>query len=371
MTVENGLIDVNELERIEVLGIPFGYKITKNEDGNTNIVILPSPDEAEDFNAGTKHASYETLMLIRSKYFFGINNRTQMFGVLYNTFVEHYKKEQKNVNDLLTLQALYSDMIIRLGMILEDFAGICYACKEYQQHHSDIAQVFLAYSDPMSFYNSIKEKKGKRTIKQIFGFPQSKGELNKIFKDLSEEEMDLLMRAIESSATLIHDRFCYISNLIVRKEKENVTYYDMYNKHKHGFSPYYPYIAPMPLKKTIEGTLNEDSIEKLIYQDFFENLTIMHDKLPGQRTPEEQKLYKDERLATPTFVDEEINLNKVEEMNSIVAIIHFIYRYLMQTYLRRFEENIYMSFLMSDDYLSVEERRILDLLINDESRYNV
>ncbi|WP_338789793.1 hypothetical protein V8Z81_30235 (plasmid) [Priestia megaterium] len=368
MTVEKGSMSIDELERIEVHGIPFGYKIITNNEGNTEIVVLPSPDEAESFNLKLKHFSYETLMLIRSKYFFGINHRAQMLEVIYNTFVALYKKEHKETNDFLTLQALYSEMIMKLGTILEDFAGMCYACKEYQLNGSDIAQVFLAYSDPTSFYKSIIEKKGKRKIKQIFDLPQSKGELNKIFKNLSEVEVGLLMKAIESSVTLIQDTFRYISDTIIRKTEESLTYNDIYNKTKHGFSPIYPFIHPVA--QIIPLDTNELSIKEFISNKFFETLTIMHDKLPGQRTPEEQEQYKYKRLASPLFTYEYINADIATDVKILVEHITLIYRHLMKKYLRIAEGNNNMLLLLHEDILGEDEKRKVEAIINDESRYN-
>ncbi|MGG0418742.1 hypothetical protein ABEY52_22215 [Priestia aryabhattai] len=370
MTIERGTINLDSLKRIKVLDIPFGYKIEKNEKGVSDLIVLPLPDVSEDFHKGTKYFSLETLALLRNKYTYGIKHRTQLFEIMYNTFVHEYGKKQKGIDELLTLQSLFSDLIIRLGTILEDFAGMCYACKQYKQHKSDIAQVFLTYSDPMSFYKAIILKKGKRKIKQIFDLPESKGKLTAIFQDLSEEEITLLMKAIEYSATLIHEKFHDISEAIVRAEKESVTYYDIYNKLKHGYSPYYPFGIPIAAQLGVTGeNLSEETIKKLISKSFFENLTIMHDKLPGQRKPEEQKRYDEEKLGTPTWAAEEVTLKKVEKMMIIVSEIDFIYRHLMKVYLLRSEGNPHLTFLMSDKYLNLEEREIVQSIINDKSRY--
>ncbi|MBT2281648.1 hypothetical protein J7E51_27730 [Priestia megaterium] len=369
MTVEKSSMSIDELERIEVHGIPFGYKIITNKEGNTEIVVLPSPDEAENFNQKLEHFSYETLMLIRSKYFFGINHRAQMLEAIYNTFVELYKKKHKDINNFLTLQALYSEMIIKLGTILEDFAGMCYACKEYQLQGSDIAQVFLAYSDPTSFYKSIIEKKGKRKIKQIFNLPQSKGELNRIFKDLSEVEAELLWKAIDRSVTFIHDTFRYISDTIIRKTEENLTYNDIYNKTKHGFSPIYPFIHPVA--QIISPDTNEFSIKELISNNFFETLTIMHDKLSSQRTPEEQDQYKYKKLASPSFTYEYINANIATDVKILVEHITLIYRHLMEKYLCIAEGDNTMLLFLHEDVLGEEEKRKVEVIINDKSRYKI
>lgn len=367
MTTEEIPLDLSELQKIEVLGLPFGYKSIQNKEGTTNIVLLPFLDEVDEFNAGLKKFSYETLMLLRSKYYFGINIRSQMLDVLYDTFIDKYEQTDKNTNDYLTLQALYSEMIIKLGTIVEDFAGICYACKEYQVNGSDIAQVFLAYSDPTSFYKSIISKTGKRKIKQIFGLPQSKGDLNKIFKDLTEVETELLMRTIESSVNLIQQEFRNVSKTIIRKIKDNVTYYDMYNKLKHGFSPIYPYIIPYPL--TAITSSNDFKIEELITQHLFGNLTIMHDKLPGQRTIEEQRRYEDKRLATPAFSAEYINLDKAKDIKDQVTRVTSIYQYLIHKYLLISKGDNTLHLLLGEDLLGQEERTKIELIISNKSRY--
>src|SRR5436305_17743 len=103
---------------------------------------MPYPYEVEKFNEGVKVFSYETLQLLRSKYYFGINHRCQMLEVLYNTFEDLINKEEKEINDFLTLQVLYSDMIMKLGTILEDFAGMCFACREFQMNKYDISKTF-------------------------------------------------------------------------------------------------------------------------------------------------------------------------------------------------------------------------------------
>ncbi|WP_394557980.1 hypothetical protein [Priestia aryabhattai] len=369
MSVEQSPIGRKELERTEVNGISFGYKIKTNNEGKVEVDVLPVPDELEDFNKSLKYFNYETLMLLRSKYFFGIKQRAYMIEITANSFLNVYKKENKDINDFLTLQAFYTEMIMKLGVMLEDLAGMCFACKEYQLHGRDIAEVFLAYSDPISFYKSLASKKGRRKIKQIFNLPQSKGELNKIFRDLSEEETELLMEAIESSATLIHDTFNYISETIIRKTEENLTYNDIYNKTKHGFSPIYPFIQPVA--QTIEFDTDEHSIEKFINDNFFEILTIMHDKLPGQRNLEEAQKYKNNTLATPSFTNEPINDSKVNDVQVLVDHITLIYRHLVEKYLVIAQGNTHLLLLLREDLFGEEESRKVKAITNDRSRYNI
>ncbi|MDH2882517.1 hypothetical protein [Bacillus cytotoxicus] len=369
--IEQDLLDLKELQKKQVLGFSFGYKYNINSESNTtDLVILPFPDALEKFNEGLKVFSYETLQLLRSKYYFGINHRCQMFEVLYNTFEDLITKEEKDINDFLTLQVLYSDMIIKLGTVLEDFAGMCFACREYQVNNLDIAKTFLAYSDPISFYESIKSKKGKRKIKQIFNLPESKGELNKIFKNLNTAETDLLWKVVQKSSDLIDNKFEIISSSIVRNTKEDMTYYDMYNKLKHGFSPIFPFVTPMPIPVSIQGVHSERAIEEIISKYFFENLMIMHDKLQGQRTQHEQAEYTQKNLATPAFTYQDVNLETAKDIRELILDITLLYKHLMKKYLLLADGNSEMLMLMSEDCLSEDERQKAESIIMDRDRYN-
>ncbi|GAB6553255.1 hypothetical protein ACQVSN_07085 [Bacillus mobilis] len=369
MVIKTGTLDLNELSRIELHGIPFGYKYDINtQSNNKELIILPNPGEIEDFNKGRNVFSYETLTLLRSKYFFAINHRCQLLEVLYTTFRELFNQEKKDVNDFLTLQALYSDMIIRIGTILEDFAGMCYSCKEYLNKGDDIAQSFLAYSDPISFYESIVSKKGKRKIKQIFLLPESKRDLNQIFKDLSEQEINLLWKAVQQSTDIIADGFKRIGSSIIRKSTDSMTLYDMYNKLKHGFSPIYPFITPMPI--VADAISNDESVEDVISKYFFENLTIMHDKLPGQRSPEEQERYTKEGLATAAFTYQDINLETAKDITELAQDISSIYHHLIKKYLLLAIGNKQMIFFSKDGNLNEEELERIYSISNDKERYN-
>ncbi|HDR7161346.1 TPA: hypothetical protein QCW52_002382 [Bacillus cereus] len=369
MVIKKGTLNLNELSRIEIYGIPFGYKYDINtQNNNKELTILPNPEDLENFNKGLNIFSYETLTLLRSKYFFAVNHRCQLLEVLYNTFEELFNQEKKDVDDLLTLQALYSDMIIRIGTILEDFAGMCYSCKEYLNKGNDIAQSFLAYSDPISFYESIVSKKGKRKIKQIFLLPESKGDLNKIFKDLSGQEIDLLWKAVQKSTDIIADGFKRMGTAIIRESADSMTLYDMYNKLKHGFSPIYPFITPMPVIP--DGISSDELIEDTISKYFFENLTIMHDKLPGQRSPEEEERFKKEGLATATFTYQDINLETAKDITELARDISSIYHHLIKKYLLRAMGNNQMTFFSTDGYFNEKELEKIQSILNDKERYN-
>ena len=92
MTVEEGTIDLNELEVLEVLDIPFGVKKTTSKGGVVEVTILPFPFKSvlDEYNRGREVFSYETLLLLYSKDFTGIKHRTQMLQNVFNTFKQVY-----------------------------------------------------------------------------------------------------------------------------------------------------------------------------------------------------------------------------------------------------------------------------------------
>lgn len=369
MTVEKGTINLEELKIVKVLDKSFGYSRKINEDDTENIVMLPFPfkEEIEEFNTGLKYFSYETIMLLHSKSIVGIKHRTAMLNNVYNTFEKIYLEHSSELNMWLTLQTLYLDMVTKLGTILEDFAGMCYACEGYTLHRSDIAKLFLTYSNPRGFYSSFSGKGGKRKIKQIFNLPTSRGELHNIFKNLNEAEVELLEKAIRASTELIYDNIVNISSAIVGNQSDDFTYYDMYNKIKHGFSPIYPFIFPMPIpiQKEEVGV----PIEKVISEYFFESVTIMHNKLSGQRTKDEKSMGEQEEVVIPTFVNQGVNLETAQQIIAVAFDIETIYLYLVNRYLAIAEENKQLNLLMSDDYLTPEEQARVKLVIEDETRY--
>ncbi|MFF5400490.1 hypothetical protein ACFY5J_24600 [Peribacillus butanolivorans] len=73
----------------------FGNKMRISvdvENGNKIINVLPWPERRDEFLLSTKVIDEDSLQILWSKHYFGINHRTQMFMVLYNTFVETLKK---------------------------------------------------------------------------------------------------------------------------------------------------------------------------------------------------------------------------------------------------------------------------------------
>lgn len=372
MTVEEGTIELNELEVLKVLDLPFGVKQTTNENGIVEATILPFPfkDVLDEYNRGRETFSYETLLLLYSKDFTGIKHRTQMLQNVFNTFKQLYDTaDHTKVDTWLTLQTLYLDMVTKLGAILEDFAGMCYSCREFILRNQDISRTFLAYSDPISFYKSISSKSGKRMIKQIFNLPESKGDLDKKFQSLNDEDKNLLWEAVSASVNLIHEKFLIIASAINRNQKDDVTYYDLYNKIKHGFSPINLFRFPMPTNIPILKELSDVPIEEIIFEYYFKSITIMHDKLPGQRSMEEQVLFNENQLATPTFISQSVNLDTASEIIEVAMEIDTIYKHLIKTYLLIAENNKQLILLMSDDCLTSEERDRVGLIINDQARY--
>ncbi|WP_066070703.1 hypothetical protein [Neobacillus soli] len=352
---------------MEILINNFNFQVESNiENERKNVTVIPFPDSIERFENASRVLGFESLNLLWSKHYFGINHRNHMFRVLYDTFEDHFSIEEKTIDHYLTLQVLYCDMIIRLGTILEDFAGICFACKEHTINEKDIAEVFLAYSDPMGFYNSITSRRGRRQIKQIFRLPESKGNLNRIFNNLTNNEIEVLWKGIEASTQLIVNTMESISTSIVRREDDSMTYYDMYNKLKHGFAPVYPFAMPVPFPINAPVEIPE---RELILKYMMENITVMHDKLPGQRSADEQQKYDTLRLATPAFTYEEVHMETVGNILRVVNDIDYLYKYLVKRYISYAEGSKKISLLMINGLLSEDEQEIILNIIEDDQRY--
>ncbi|ENJ6138914.1 hypothetical protein AB1Z82_005181 [Bacillus cereus] len=369
MTTEKGMLDLNELSHVSVMGIEFGYKYDLNN--GKQLTILPLPSEIVKFNESWKKFSYNTLALLRSKYYYGIKHRTDMFQTLYNTFDEAFHTKKKGVNEFLTLQALYSDMIIRLGTIVEDFTGMCFSCEKFLDKEIDIAKSFLSYSGPRTFYEPFKSRKGRAKIQKIFFLPRSKGNLCKMFNDLSVAEQDLLWKAVEITTDYIYEIFIRIASTIIPEPKDNVTLYDMYNKLKHGFSPIYPYISPMP--RVVEGDIDNKGIEKIIREQFFEDFTIMHNNL-GERTEQKnnqefQEKIKDSEysiLEDVTFTMERVSIEQANTMRDLVSDISLIYSHLIKNYLLVVAGAKPLELLLPKTHFSEEESKLVRYLLNNK-----
>lgn len=367
MTIEAKATSLDEFNKdINIFDVPFAYKFENQKEDVSTLLVLPNPEQVNEFNEAVAIFSFETVSLLRSKYFFGIRQRSGMLGVLYTTFVDLLNKENKNSDDFLTLQAVYADMVIKFGTFLEDFAGMCVACAEYKNNQVDIAETFLTFSNPSGFYSSIASKNGKRQIKRIFSLPESKGDIRKIFKDLTSDEEELIYRAVQKSVEVINDKLLNISSAILRNSDEAVTYYDMYNKLKHGFAPMYLFANSMitPLEG-FSSDMSKEEVEQVIIKYFFNNLTIMHDKLVGQRTAEEETKYNETKRATPTFTYLDININTANDIKQATVNIEDLYRYLMKRYLLITEKSNALTLLMSDEYMNSREiNRVVEIIDN-------
>ncbi|PGT57934.1 hypothetical protein [Bacillus thuringiensis] len=361
MSIETGELNLNELSHISIMGIDFGYKYDiNNESNNKKLIIHPLPLETVRFNKGLELFSHETLALLRSKAHFGIKHRTQLFEGLI-------RAEIKSINELLTLQALYSDMIVRLGTVLEDFAGMCFSCEKYIDKKVDIAQSFLSYSNPRNFYISINSPKKRRAkIKKIFLLPRSEEKLKRMFSEISEEESKLLWKAVEKTTDYIAEIFENIGSTIIAEQKDNVTLYDMYNKLKHGFSPIYPYISPMPL--VISKVSGNERIEEIICELFFEDFTIMHNKLNGNPSEQEQSILESESMETVTLTSERVGIEQANKMKEVISDISFIYSYLIKKYLLLAEGSRPLEFILSGSHFSEEERKIIQSLLDNKKK---
>lgn len=337
------------------------------ENDTKTINVLPWPESHTEFLLSTNVIDEDSLKILWSKHYFGINHRTHMFMVLYNTFVE-IMNNKSTIDDELTIQTLYCDMILRLGTILEDFAGMCKACQEFSLHDTSIASYFLAFSDPMGFYNSVAER-AHRQIKQIFRYPQSKGNLDRIFNELTNEERELLWKGIGLSTEIIQDCLADISKAIKREVTSNVTYYDLYNKLKHGFSPIYPYVIPAPFE--IRNVPSEIDDEEIIKNYLFESISIMHDKTPGQRTEEEAERFRTFQQATPTITFDPVTFDSANSMKDIVEKIEYLYKYLVNIYLSYSQGSKKFSLKLREGMLTEDEENQILSIIENESRYIV
>ncbi len=369
MTIEKGMLTLNELSHVSVMGIKFGYKYDLNNESNDKqLTILPVPSETAEFNKSWKKFSYNTLVLLRSKYYYGIKHRTDMFQMLYNTFEEVFDTKQKGINEFLTLQALYSDMIVKLGTIVEDFAGMCFSCEKFLDKEIDIAKSFLSYSGPRNFYESFNNRIDRAKIKKIFFLPRSTGNLDKMFDDLSEVERNLLWDAVERTTDYIAEILNRIASTIIPESKDNVTLYDMYNKHKHGFSPIYPYKSPMP--KVVDDDIDNKVIEEIIREQYFENLIIMHNNLGEQTDKKDNQEIQGEIkgleyavLEDVTFTEEKVSVEQANRMRDLVCDISLIYSHLIKIYLSVASGSNPLEFLLPKSHFNENDSELIGSLL--------
>ncbi|MBZ8124589.1 hypothetical protein [Bacillus thuringiensis] len=87
----------------------------------------------------------------------------------------------------------------------------------------------------------------------------------------------------------------------------------------------------------LAGVSTEENIEDVLKQYVFDHVTIMHDKLPGQRTAEEGIRFEAENLATPTMTTVPMDINTMQTLKHIMEEIEKLYNHLIRTYLSHSE----------------------------------
>ncbi|HDR8020800.1 TPA: hypothetical protein QCY65_005164 [Bacillus cereus] len=347
----------------------YGYKFniqTEIEDNHKKLTIIPSPEKTHDYQQGTQVFSENTLNLLWSKHYFGIEHNTTLFEMMYNTFKSTTSMED-NLSTLLLRQQLFCDLIIRAGIIVEEFAAICTSIEKYiNDENIDIAEAYLAASQPIGFYNSIQAR-GDRMIKKLFRFPEAKFDSRRILSNLSNDEIELVWKGVNASVDHIKGVLNGISELIYKEIRANFTIYDAYNKLKHAFAPMYQFIIP---NECTFGNVPLDANEEdLIKSYLFNNITIMHDKVNGQRTPEERERFERARLATPTLTQIDITPDAVEAMFFTIKNIDELYSRLIETYIAHSKgfNRIYLT--VQEGAITEDEYINLKAIIDDDTRY--
>ncbi|HFK1739875.1 hypothetical protein [Bacillus thuringiensis] len=352
----------------EIYGFKFNITEISDEDNVDNqrsFNVHPNPDAFAAYIKASEVFSQETLSFLWSKFYFGVRHRTSMFNVLYNTYIDTLSAED-NIDRILTLQALSCDMIIRFGMSLEELAALCFSLEKYRTEDTEIIDSYLAFRDPASFYSSITSRRGMRRIKRIFKLPENKLEYNNVFSNLTEEELDLLWKANNITTQNIQNKIKLIAQTITRRETHSFTYYDMYNKLKHAFAPIYHFTIPEPLK--LAGVSTEENIEDVLKQFVFDHVTIMHDKLPGQRTTEERIRFETENLATPTMTTMTMDINTMQTLKHIMEEMEKLYNHLIGTYLSHSEGRSPVTFMLDNDSITEEEAQQIKAILDDPHR---
>ncbi|MBO0588374.1 MULTISPECIES: hypothetical protein [unclassified Sporosarcina] len=111
--------------------------------------------------------------------------------------------------------------------------------------------------------------------------------------------------------------------------------------------------------------MSNEELEQVIIEYFFNNFTIMHDKLVGQRTVEEEIKYAETKRATPTFTYQNINSKTANDIKNVTGDIESLYLYLMKKYLPMAENNNGLVLLMTDEYMSRDEiKRVVEIIDN-------
>ncbi|MEC3260923.1 hypothetical protein P9052_24300, partial [Bacillus cereus] len=215
----------------EIYGFKFNIQ-TEIEDDHKNVTVTPISEKVHQYEQGKQVFSENTLNLLWSKHYFGIKHNTDLFEMMYNTFKASLAREDSLSTSLLQ-QQLFCDLIIRAGIIIEEFAAICTSIERYANDENiDIAEAYLAASQPIGFYNSIQAR-GDRVIKKIFKLPQAKFDSRRILSNLSNDEIELIWKGVNAYVAYIKEILNGISSLIHKEIRSNFTIYDAYNKLKH------------------------------------------------------------------------------------------------------------------------------------------
>lgn len=351
--------------RKQFFGLNFDIESTI-EDDKKILELLPNPEKVDLYQRSIQVLDENSINLLWSKSYFGINHSTQLFQVLYDTF-ESKVSNISDLDDVLTVHALFCDMVIRFGAIIEDFAGFCSACRRHVSEGTNIADHFVAFSNPNQFYTDILSPQGISQVRQIFRLPQVKDNLDLIFSNLSSSEKDLLWNGVTVSTEIILERMKLIAKSIVREQPTNFTYFDLYNKLKHGFSPFYSYIFPLPFK--LESTNIQISEEEMAKSYLVNSMLLMHNKLKGQMTDIEKQRLRDNKLGTcTTTLIEPTKENAVKILNTVKEI-DYLYKNLVTRFIAYASGSKRIQLLGSNDYLTQEESTAITNIINNNNRY--
>ncbi|MCU6793223.1 hypothetical protein OB236_13965 [Paenibacillus sp. WQ 127069] len=369
--------------REKIYGLDFEINSSTIVNNEKVINLIPNPDSTTIYEKSLEVLDEDSLKLLWSKNFFGINHNTQMFQVMYDTFVDKLI-DVKNIDDTLTVHALFCDLIIRFGAIIEDFAGFCSSCYRHVLESTSLAEHFVAFGYPKEFYikmlsdqseaylqpgfeaTQTKDEVDMR-IRQIFRIPQTKEELDTIFIDLTDTEKELIWKGISSTTSILSDRMEWIAENIVSKHPSNFTLFDTYNKLKHGFAPFYSYLYPSPLDL---ATTDIQSSDEAIVESFIkDSMLIMHNKLPVQMTEVEKLRSKNQKLGTITTTRIEVTKEKADQILNTVKAIDYLYKNLVKRYLAYSQGINRIQFLGSSEYLTTEESDAIISILDDDSRY--
>jgi hypothetical protein len=351
--------------RKEFFGFDFEID-SKIENDKKVLDLIPNPEAVNFYQRSLQVLDENSVNLLWSKSYFGINHSTQLLQVMYDTF-ESKVDDINNFNDVLTIHALFCDMVFRYGAIIEDFAGFCSACRRHVSEGTNIADHFVAFSNPNQFYTDVLSPQGDIQIRQIFRLPLIKDDLDLIFSNLSSTEKDLLWKGVTVTTVIISERMKLIAQSIVRDQATSFTYFDLYNKLKHGFSPYYSYIFPSPIRLESSNLLITE--EEMVESYLVKSMLLMHNKLRGQMSDIEKQRLRDLKLGScATTLIEPTKESAVELKNTVIEI-DYLYKNLVNRFIAYATGSKKIQLLGSDDYFTQEESTAITNIINDDNRY--